>query len=195
MANWLKPNKIVALILAIFSIILCWVPVMGISSGIIALMSTSKNFFPKPDKTVKAARTIAIIGTVLSGIFTVLMLFGANLMIRDLRVSDTTQHTALNETDTARLLNDAKQVFEKTDISPYTAVDEYCEDLCNIYVMNNCPAEGDIYFALHASSYFQNIDVNGDGEMNDCYSCLGNAVCEGRAIPYVEMNPEDCDCS
>jgi len=59
-----------------------------------------------------------------------------------------------------------------------------CEQWCMSFQNDDCPTSGTTYEMMYGT-HLQNSDTNGDGEMNDCYSCLGDAECAGEAIDVV----------
>jgi len=69
-----------------------------------------------------------------------------------------------------------------------------CDQACISYQNANCPKTGEPYKQMYGTR-MQNSDTNGDGEMNDCYSCLGYAAsieCDGESMDNVLTA---CDCA
>ena len=76
--------------------------------------------------------------------------------------------------------------------SGYDAAKIKCETWCTSYQNDRCPTDTTkaIYKRLY-DSHDQTSDTNSDGELNDCFSCRGNANCDGEAISNVLTR---CDC-
>jgi len=59
-----------------------------------------------------------------------------------------------------------------------------CETWCISFQTDRCPTSGTIATKM-TSSHAQTADTNGDGALNDCFSCMGSASCAGEAISNV----------
>jgi len=68
-----------------------------------------------------------------------------------------------------------------------------CDTWCTSYQSSGCPTDGYARNRLY-NTQFHGADTNNDGELNDCFSCLGvvnNADCSGDMIDNVIQN---CAC-
>ena len=65
-----------------------------------------------------------------------------------------------------------------------------CETWCNSYQSAGCPDTGYVQSRLYANQP-ATADTNGDGEVNDCFNCLGDASCDGEKISNVLRS---CEC-
>ena len=65
----------------------------------------------------------------------------------------------------------------------YDAAKIKCDQWCNSYRDAGCPG-GYMWTRLTSQQDFGS-DTNNDGQMNDCYNCIGDATCGGEAIDNV----------
>ncbi len=66
----------------------------------------------------------------------------------------------------------------------YEAAKIKCDTWCTSYQNSGCPTSGYQYDRIQ-NSQKSTADTDGDGEMNDCFSCLGDASCDGDSISDV----------
>ena len=66
----------------------------------------------------------------------------------------------------------------------YEAANIKCTQWCTSYQSAGCPDSGYLYNRLYRNQ-MATADTDGNGVMDDCFSCLGDATCDGEGISEV----------
>jgi uncharacterized membrane protein YkgB len=78
MAEKSNAMGVTSLVLGIVSVVFCWVPILGLASGIVGLILAIKQKKLAPNGIATAGLIISIVGLVFSGIYNIFwMFFGA----------------------------------------------------------------------------------------------------------------------
>ena len=72
---------ITSLVLGIVSIVLCWVPILGLVAGIIAIILSAKQKKIFPNGINTAGLVTGIIGTVFSALYTIFWIAAAVMLL------------------------------------------------------------------------------------------------------------------